>query len=154
MAEEIKNLDIEKIMSEIRENIKERGYTEKELTFAKFADDYKKKNCVGDIPKTYNRDAFENNLRKLDEGREITPWKLLVGNKIKVFIQKVIRKSIRFYVDPIVDEQNRNNYLITCLISQLEAKGNSSEAVDVIELQSQIKELKKEVASLKERLGE
>ena len=39
----------------------------------------------------------------------IQPYKELKGNPVKVFIKKVIRKLVKFYVEPVVFEQNDFN---------------------------------------------
>lgn len=155
MQEEIKPIDIEAIMAEIKQNIEERGYKEKDLVFAQFADDYKRQCGAGSLPLKYDAADFADKLRQYDCVREIIPWKVLHGNKIKVFIQKVIRRAIRFYVDPVVTEQNRNNYLIAYLIAQLELKNNQAINNDEInELKKQVLDLQKEVEELKKKSGD
>jgi hypothetical protein len=107
--------DIKSIINDIRQEIRGKGYSNDILSF----DD-----CFDQV--------FINNIRNFIN---INPHKNIQGNKIVVLIKKIIRKLIKFYIVPIVDDQNAfNNYIIN-------------------NLQLQIKYLNKKINDLEEKLS-
>lgn len=49
----------------------------------------------------------------------IHSYRQIHGKKIKVFLKKAVRKIVRFYVEPIVDEQNDFNASAEATITSL-----------------------------------
>lgn len=49
----------------------------------------------------------------------VNHYRQIHGKKIKVFLKKTVRKIIRFYVEPIVDEQNNFNASAEATITSL-----------------------------------
>lgn len=39
----------------------------------------------------------------------VHPYRNFTGNKLKVFLKKSVRKMIKFYIEPIINEQNNFN---------------------------------------------
>lgn len=98
----METIDIEKIMQEIRQDIKEKGYTNDMLSF----DDIVIENGTDRTMEEY--------LDTLNDLWNIQPYKVLVSGhgilgKLKVFLKKIIRKTIKFYIEPITIEQNEFN---------------------------------------------
>ena len=79
---------------------------------------------------------------------------MLGGNKFAVLVKKVIRKLIKFYVEPIVKEQNQFNFYTTSAMAQLYAKLEDEQAVKLDEMQKRIDELEKKCKALEEKCGE
>lgn len=92
------NINIEEIMAEIKRSIKEQGLTADMLSFE-------------DVPfkKTAQGGSASEALDYITSHYYIQPYKELKGNPVKVFIKKVIRKLVKFYVEPVVFEQNDFN---------------------------------------------
>ena len=92
------NINIEEIMAEIKRGIKEQGITADMLSFE-------------DVPfkKTAQGGSASEALDYITSHYYIQPYKELKGNPVKVFIKKVIRKLVKFYVEPVVFEQNDFN---------------------------------------------
>ena len=92
------SINIEEIMSEIKRNIKEQGLTSDMLSFE-------------DVPfnKTAQSGSAPEALDYLTSHYYIQPYKEIQGNPVKVFVKKVLRKLVTFYVAPIVFEQNDFN---------------------------------------------
>lgn len=92
------NINIEEIMAEIKRGIKEQGLTADMLSFE-------------DVPfkKTAQGGSASEALDYITSHYYIQPYKELKGNPVKVFIKKVIRKLVKFYVEPVVFEQNDFN---------------------------------------------
>ena len=85
MVEQMEFVDVEGIMSEIRTQIKERGYTKKDLKFADMntsavlgAEDY------------YDYPNFRATLEQVDGKRYVPWWNPIKGNKVVVFIKSLI----------------------------------------------------------------
>lgn len=102
--QEMKVIDVEKIMEEIRAEIKEKGYTNDLPDFVDVS-------CtISPSHKgLFDKAEYREDIQYLNEHWNVSAYRPLVGNGIKVFIQKVIRKCTKFYVEPIVREQNGFN---------------------------------------------
>ena len=92
------SINIEEIMAEIKRNIKEQGLTADMLSFE-------------DVPykKTAQGGSAAEAMDYLTSHYYIQPYKELKGNPIKVFIKKTLRKLMKFYIEPVVFEQNDFN---------------------------------------------
>ena len=90
------NIDVEEIMSKIKQNIKERGYTEEEI-ISNFDFTPEEKNDIDDISLLHR--SWNINLEK-----EIESSPGIIG-KSKIFFKKSIRKLVIPYVKPIIEEQ-------------------------------------------------
>ncbi|WP_019679993.1 hypothetical protein [Ruminococcus flavefaciens] len=113
---ENENINIEDIMTEIRQSIKDQGLTADMLSFE-------------DVPfrKTAQGGSLSEALDYITSHYYIQPYKELMGNPLKVFFKKVIRKMVKFYVEPVVMEQNDFNANAVTVMKSLA----DSEAEDV-----------------------
>ncbi|EWM52863.1 hypothetical protein [Ruminococcus flavefaciens] len=113
---ENENINIEDIMTEIRQSIKDQGLTADMLSFE-------------DVPfrKTAQGGSLSEALDYITSHYYIQPYKELRGNPLKVFFKKVIRKMVKFYVEPVVMEQNDFNANAVTVMKSLA----DSEAEDV-----------------------
>lgn len=104
MNEEI---NIEKIMQEIRQDIKSRGYKESEIHF----EDIPVRNSVdvGSEIESFDRNEFQKSIDYINKNWEIPYYFPLGTNKTAVFIKRVIRKLIKFLLYPINQQQNEMN---------------------------------------------
>jgi hypothetical protein len=130
------NIDVRAILCEIRKNIKETGLSQNVLAFE---DNFDEK-FLSLIP-TY--DDIEQKLEFLYNSWNIQPNKPLYGNRLIVFVKKVIRKMIRFFIIPIVNEQNVFNRSVLHIL-----KRNCELRKEINILKDQIMQLKKEVKKL------
>lgn len=155
-------INIEAIMAQIRQNIKEQGLTSDMLSFE-------------DVPFRSATDVSGASLEAADEAMRylnahyyIQPYKNLSGNPIKVFFKKVIRKLVKFYIEPVVFEQNDVNAntvkALNCLVNaaadseNLEKDENIADRVEIVELSQKeiilrLEKLEQENAALREELG-
>jgi hypothetical protein len=102
-------IDVNSILCEIRNEIKEKGYTNDLPAFNDSPDQQFLANKEYDYLKTLC---------------EVEPNKQLNGNKFVVFIKKIIRKFIKFYMVPIVKDQNAFNHSVVCIfLRDYEMKG-------------------------------
>lgn len=159
-------INIEAIMAQIRQDIKDKGLTSDMLSFEDVP--YHK---VTDVSGA-SLEAADEAMRYLNAHYYIQPYKNLGGNPIKVFFKKVIRKLVKFYVEPAVFEQNDVNAntvkALNCLVNAAAANSGNSEKsapgesladrVEIVELSqrellSRLERLEQENAALREELG-
>ncbi|MGN0614706.1 hypothetical protein [Ruminococcus flavefaciens] len=143
------SINIEEIMAEIKQKIKEQGLTADMLSFE-------------DVP--YKKNAQSGSaseaLDYISTHYYIQPYKELQGNSIKVFFKKVLRKLMKFYVEPVVFEQNDfNANAVTVIKSLTENKSadmsSKVEAMELAhkELMIRLDKLERENAELRSRLN-
>lgn len=142
--QEMKIINVEKIMEEIRAEIKKKGYVDDlpdfSDTFCTIAPSHRG---------IFDKDEFQKSVQYLNENWNIQAYRQLVGNglagKIKVLIRKIIRKCIKFYIEPIVEEQDKFNAKVTTSFNIL--------TLYVTQMQEENDKLKKQIEQLeKEKL--
>lgn len=139
--EENKNIDIEEIMREIREDIRIKGYQNDLLSFDDVIIDTSAINTVKFDKVQFNEDLFTANHEW-----EVQAYRPLHGSRIVVFFKKVIRKLTYFFIEPIVLAQDGFNASIVRMMNQMNCY--------IDERDKEIEDLKEEIKQLKSRLGE
>lgn len=152
MAEEMTKIDIEAIMADIRKNIEERGYEETDLKFAEV--EVRGKEGTQLLGEAFQIDELSQWIVRMDETKNVACWRPLGGNPIKTFIKKVIRKCIKFYVEPIVEDQNRYNHYTVCALAQVFSKLAENQDERIKELEGQVEKLTKTCEQLTEQIKE
>lgn len=159
---EHQTIDIEEIMADIRREITEKHLTPDMLSFE-------------DVPYDKPGEAVNKCSLQSPEARDamvylhshyaVQPYKPLSGNPIAVFVKKVIRKLTKFYLEPVVADQNEVNANIVRMLNALEQSAQTSgtqtaeKRLAVLELQqkqtaAELAALRKENAALRARLEE
>jgi len=125
----IQIIDITSIISKIRTNIKKKGFTTEDLSFM---DNFDEK-FLSLVPKN-NVIYVKEQLDILRNSWEIQPNKMLIGNILVVFFKKIIRRLIKFYIMPIVNEQNVfNRSILNILEKNFELKFKIEDLCDRVE---------------------
>ena len=95
--------------------------------------------------------ALERNLAAMTVGWQVNFFRPIPGNRIKVFCKRVVRKLIRFCVEPIALEASHFNRMVQSSMADLR--------ILVVELfglnrrrEEELAELRREVAELRQRL--
>lgn len=124
-------INVEKIMEDIRKDIKDSGRDKIPLSF----DDSKATAPV--------EGSVEASLQYLSTHYEIEPYEYLTGNKIKVFVKKVIRKVNGMFYLPVVAKQNTLNYYFYKVIQSVNDTNKENErlAIKLDELEKRVDEL-------------
>ena len=139
------NINIEQIMADIKREIKEKGLTSDMLSFE-------------DIPykKTAQGGSPAEAVDYVTSHYYVQPYQEFTGNLVKVFFKKALRKVMRFYVDPIVMEQNdfnANTAIAIKAISEDKSKDMNSrvETLEIVnkELVKRLDKLEHENAELR-----
>jgi hypothetical protein len=140
MDNTIKQINIEEIMTEIRHEIKEKGYKNKVIVF----NEIPIYSLAGDME---HSGALDYNLIQISSQYAVAAYRPLGSSRISgalvVFFKKVIRKLTKFYIEPIVADQNENNRLMTFCIRDL--------FLEINELRSKVKCLEDDVSKLKKK---
>lgn len=138
----MKQIDVEKIIEEIREEIKEKGYTKDLLSFSD--------SCIADGINMEEILSLAYLTRTKSQIDEYPVWgQDSFSSKIKTFIKKVIRKSVKFYVVPIVEKQNLFNELASDRIVDL-CRVLQEKDAQITRLQKQMKDIEKTIQKDKE----
>ena len=90
------SVNTEKIMSQLKRDIKEK--------ITDFEDIPYKKPSGAEI--LANPDKAIDNVRAYSY---VHPYRQFTGSKLKIFLKKSVRKMIKFYIEPLVNEQNNFN---------------------------------------------
>lgn len=111
-----KIVNIEEIMQGIRREIQEKGLTSDMLDFEDVP--YRKaedpvNGCSADS------EEVKQAMIYLNGHYNIQPYKPLGGNPLFVFVKKVIRKLTKFYVEPIVFDQNAFNANVVRILNAM-----------------------------------
>lgn len=117
----MEQINVEKLMEQIRAEIAEKGYTAAELDFQDVD------GCGGAVV-DYNPKVLQTALQEAEEGFIVRCRDPYAGNPVKVFIKKVLRKLMLFFVEPIVAQQNAYNSAVTQALAQLDARAREAEA--------------------------
>lgn len=144
------NINIEEIMADIKREIKEKGLTGDMLSFEDVP--YKKTPQAGG--------SVSEALDFLNSNYNVQPYKELKGNPLKVVFKKIIRKLMKFYIEPTVNDQNNVNSSIVTVLNGL-ADNSPEKALDKAEtielaqkeLLMRIEKLEKENEELRKALG-
>ena len=145
MSERIQSVDVEAIMAEIREKIKERGYTQEMLSFDEAMADADIQNGVSGEKLIYSEGELDQFIHFASAAHNIPYYEPMQGNKVKVFIKRVMRKLMAFQILPLRERQNHfNYYTIQCIrlmdarIGELEdALTQKEELIDELEMHIQ-----------------
>ena len=132
-------------MQEIRAEIREKGYADNEIPFSDIA-------ClVGGTEVPFDMKDYLDDISMMDESRTVLAYRDISSTrkgvgKLITFVKKVIRKMVCFYVEPLVDDQNRFNELTTKVVAQTVRRYNDDDA--------RIEELEKKIYKCERRIRE
>lgn len=110
-----KNICIEDIMDEIRAEIKKKGYDSSMLSF----EDVKCDTSLNDRSGMSERE-YAANLQYVNLNYAVQPYKQLFGRRPVVIFRKIIRKLIKFYIEPFVKDQNELNVRFVRLMNYVD----------------------------------
>ena len=141
MAEHMKKIDIEKIMEEIREDIKQRGYKDDDIDFENITGNVKAILGVKTDFSSYELGHAVNGAANL---HKIEYYRMIPQGGIKSFIQRSIRRAVKFMMVPMVDQQNQYNYQMVVCMRQMEAF--------IEEYRMQIEQKNQQIEGLEEKI--
>ena len=136
----MQTINTEEIMKQIRAEIKEKGLDSSMLSFEEipFAQE------VSHADKNFHPASLQQSAEYLSIRNQIEAYKPIEGNFLVVFIKKVIRKLVKFYIMPIMTEQNALNLHTANAVQQMNnyiQDRQESDKIDISALVSRIDEL-------------
>lgn len=138
--QEIKTVNVEEIMKQIRAEIAEKGLQDDAIEFEELMEIDSM-----DESQDFSRKRLNENVTYLNEHWEVAAYRQLYASsglkgKMFVFVKKVIRKLTKFYVEPIVYDQNQYNASVTRSMNEMKRF--------IRETQQENQELKKRIEEL------
>lgn len=154
--DESKNVRVytEEIMQEIKQDIKNKGYCEKILNFREvdLHTDISEQEC-------YAQDTFEEHVSNMNHIYAVKVEHKQNVNIAKRIMQKIVAKFIRFYIEPIVEEQVQYNMEVVNAMNQIRLyhiqsqqdieELNSTERESVYDITQKIQMLEKEIDEIR-----
>lgn len=152
------NVNVEQIMSEIRNEIKEKGLNDNMLSFidvpipeeVAIAD-------IGDGP--FDKVDFLDANKAMNRTYQVSIWHKFSGNKFIQLLKRGTRKLIRSTIEPIVNDQNTFNLAVARSINELRnlvmsgVDGKKTLIEQIDDLTKRVDLLEKENNELKEKLS-
>jgi len=148
----MQSINTEEIMSQIRAEIKEKGLDSSMLSFEEIPFSPE----VSHADNTFQPVSLRQSAEYLSIRSQIEPYKPIEGNFLVVFIKKVIRKLVKFYIMPIMTEQNALNLHTANAIQQVNnylTDRAETDKIDIPSLVSRIEELELRQASNKQEMN-
>lgn len=157
------SVNVEEIMSGIRAEIQEKGYSSDMLSFADVPADAD----AGIYVERFDADMLRSNVQYISEHHRVDPYRPLAGNPVAVFFKKVLRKFMSFYVEPYAAEQSSLNANIAQAEQQVELYIRESrmhstkellDKVEALELQQKntkiaMEQMQAQIAALQAKLN-
>ena len=114
MEETMMQINVEQIMEEIRENIKQRGYTSDFLEF----EDIETKELLNAASFDFNE--MLASLQRANMKSSINYYCDVIPHRgVKNLVKAAIRKFLRFLLMPIIEEQNQYNAYSVRVLNQV-----------------------------------
>lgn len=143
----MERINVEEIVEQIRNDIKERGIKDSEVLFESIAILNGGTGCM------YNDEAYEEVLNEVNSCSMVQSYRDLLGNPIERFIKKVIRRLVAFYIESIVDDQNRfNKNVYSALVMNRMKTKEDDEQIEILE--KKLYEYEKRIIALEKKLEE
>lgn len=147
----MQTIDVEKIMEEIRKEIRDKGYKEEDLDFSDIAITSARTVTAG-----YDQEELERQAAYLNANSQNPIYFPLSGNPVKVFFQKALRRCFLFVIFQAFQFQNKFNSSVTCFLNQVRnyQVENADLREKVQQQQEQLDMLQKELEALQHRMEE
>lgn len=108
----MKQINVEEIMEEIRQEIKDKGYTPDMLSFRDVNSSYVQ-------IREFNSDEFKNTVGFIEASKYV-PWKIEnPGSGLKGTLKRMIQRVVGPIIGPLSDKQNNYNQQVAEAFSEL-----------------------------------
>lgn len=112
-------IDVQKIVDEIKSEIEIKGYKSQILSFKEIEEIDSLYSTNFSLQELDSNISEANRLYYIEEYPII--WQHSLFQKITGFIKKIIRKTIKFYIMPMVEKQNKFNAAVTKSLNQVDS---------------------------------
>lgn len=149
------NVNVEKIMEEIRQKIRDEHLTSPVISF----DDVPLATADSLLNNGYDSKVLQSCTEYVAARNRLDYNQPITGNPLKCFVKRLIRKLVQFYVVPIVVQQNALNSSYSTALMQINGFIQGVGDSELLALASRIDELemrelcrKKEIDELREQI--
>lgn len=146
MSDNKSTIDIEVIMKNIRETIKEKGYINEMLGFEDTDALYE---LSAQENEKFSYEKFLVDLDKVNQNYSIRYYRNVGEKGVKSFIKKSLRKVLSFLILPMAEEQMDFNASVTRCLNQLEHYVKEQKERDYEELSERLEKLEEELRAKK-----
>lgn len=109
------DINVEEIMEKIRIEIKEKGYKESDLSFS----DVPISSFAELSQESFDLNRLRERLQRVNDTHGVDYYKVIEDGGIKGFIKKVIRKTLKFLLYPLCQNQEQFNSFSAQAMNQL-----------------------------------
>ena len=151
----MQEINVEKIMSEIRRGIEEQGLREEEIEFALSINGRNgEKGWNYGAENVYSVQIMEENSQYINNHHNNPIFFPLQGSSFKVMVQKIIRKFTRFIIFGPFQYQNSFNLAVSRCIEQINCYINEQERdkQQILDLQKQLSKQQEMIEELKKAI--
>ena len=143
-------INVEKIMDEIRRQIpaEEAGWEK-----LRFEDIPVENGCGAESEGAFDRREFDHEVKSLAAQSTVSYFHPIPGGKLKRFVKRVLRKLIRFCVEPICEEVAAFQKRVVSSLQHMRRFVGRYNA-DCLRREEELEELRAEVALLRSRIEE
>ena len=141
----MQEINVDKIMEEIREEIEEKGIKNQPLEFA----DVNQAVDFLELPEKYDKDMMHRELVNLNGVWDTSLDELQSNNPLKRAVKKAIQKAVRMVVNSHVAKQVAFNASVVDSINMLDCLAKENE-----DLKEEVRQLKEQMKQLKEKITE
>jgi len=139
------NINVDEIVNQIRAEIKEKGLEASMLSFEDVPFDKE----TSHTENHFELSSLVQSADYMNARNQIEPYKEISGNPIIVFIKKIIRKLVKFYIMPIMTEQNALNYHCANAVNQISCYVEQNSQINITQLASKVDELELKLTATK-----
>lgn len=118
----------EEIIGQAVKNLKSRSISEEAIDFTQI------QRLEYDDEGIFSSVRFSKNLELMYSAQQIVPYKALHSHRNRIaagiilFFKRVIRRCIKFYIEPVMEDQSRFNNLVTKSLKDVSYYFNSQES--------------------------
>lgn len=112
----MQDINIEKIMEEIRTEIKEKGYKESDLSFS---DIPVRQDDTNEISELFSADRLISLVNAANTSTRVDFYRPITDGGLKGMIKKAIRKMMKPLLLPLCQEQEKYNSILVQTINQM-----------------------------------
>ena len=137
-------VDADMILAQVKNKMKKRNYAPKGIHFS---DVQMKSGFASDmLDKDFDLEQFKVNLSKMWDDKNVAVYQNQILNhgvsgRMKVFVKRVLYKLMRFYVQPVAENQSRYNEECLQAVVQLYTMIEQEKQKEIDDLQNRIEKL-------------
>ncbi len=144
----MEEINIQRVIEEIQAEVSEKYWEEEPILFDEIPI---MENSSLNADRAFDRNLLKGTADEMNRRWEIRACRALLGTRIKVFIKKVLRKLMKFYVEPIAEDISEYNSYTVRSVNSICAYIDEQQQQNQ-KLNSKIDRLEQEILLLKSKI--